>query len=119
LRSKSVVAAICVVAFALFCAVALASAWKVVKKGSKTGKIASVAINTEVLHPKGIAVSAKNANGFVAWACSPPNSVKVKSWSKNWGPGFHVLAHAGGEGSCSVSATFTGSGHVTVEILRK
>ena len=37
---------------------------------------------------------------------------------QHYGPGLHQLPHTSGRGLCNITATASGAGHLTVEILK-
>ena len=87
-----------------------ASTWRVVKSKSASGQFAK--------HPRGIAVRfvGNGVHGFAAWGCS--RGLSVASWSRSYGRGLHTLGHVLGKDSCDVTASVSGQGRVTVQILK-
>jgi hypothetical protein len=92
--------------------------WRVVKTKSVTGQFAATGISATIRHPRGIAVrySGSGVHGFAAWGCS--KGISVASWSRSYGRGLHTLGHVIGKDSCNVTASVSGQGRVTVQILK-
>jgi hypothetical protein len=82
-----------------------------VSYGDFTVTATSATVNT----PKGIAVRLVGS-GFVVWACS--KGFSVSSWSRQYGPGFHVLGHVRYKESCDVTASASGQGVARIQVYR-
>ena len=95
-----------------------ASTWRVVKSKSVSGQFAATGISATIKHPRGIAVRfvGNGVHGFAAWCCS--RGLSVASWSRSYGRGLHTLGHVLGKDSCDVTASVSGQGRVTVQILK-
>jgi hypothetical protein len=92
--------------------------WRVVKSKTVSGQFAATAASATIKHPTGVAVRFRGSgvHGMAAWGCS--KGLSVSSWSRQYGPGLHTLAHVRGKDSCDVVASIGGSGRVTVQILK-
>ncbi len=92
--------------------------WHVVKSKSASGQFAATGTYTTINHPRGIAVRflGSGAQGVAAWGCS--KGFSISSWSRSYGRGFHVLGHVRGKDSCDVTASVSGEGRVTVQVLK-
>jgi hypothetical protein len=93
------------------------STWRVVKSKSVSGQFAATGVSATTRHPRGIAVRfiGSGVQGFAAWGCS--KGISVASWSRSYGRGLHILGHVTGKDSCNVTASVSGQGRVTVQIL--
>jgi hypothetical protein len=118
----TLLAAIAIGAIALtapgFSSPSSASTWRVVKSKSVSGQFAATGISATIRHPRGIAVrfSGSGVHGFAVWGCS--KGISVASWSRSYGRGLHILGHISGKDSCNVTASVSGQGRVTVQILK-
>jgi hypothetical protein len=92
-----------------------AGRWQQIKGKVSYGDFTVTAISATVRRPKGLAVRIVGS-GFVVWACS--RGFSVSSWSREYGPGFHVLGHAKGMESCDVTASASGEGVARVQIYK-
>jgi hypothetical protein len=94
------------------------STWRVVKSKSVSGQFAATGIYATIKHPRGIAVRfiGSGVQGFAAWGCT--KGFSVASWSRSYGRGPHILGHVTGKDSCDVTASVSGQGRVTVQILK-
>src|SRR4051794_27595575 len=95
-----------------------ASTWRVVKTKTATGQFAVTATSATIRHPRGLAVRFRGAGvqGQVVWACS--KGFSVASWTRSYGQGLHVLGHVRAKDSCDVTASVSGQGRITVQILK-
>lgn len=92
--------------------------WHVVKSKSVSGQFAVTATSATIKHPRGIAVRflGSGVHGQAVWACS--KGFSVASWTHGFGRGLHVLGHVSGKDSCNVTASVSGQGRITVQILK-
>jgi hypothetical protein len=96
-----------------------ASGWRVVRSKSVSGQYALTVTSATVGHPKGLAVrfTGSGVSGQVLWVCSKGYS--VASWTHAYGKGLHILGHVRGKDSCDVTASISGQGRITVQILKR
>ena len=122
-RRTSGTLALAVVAALSFSASALSetSGWRVIKSKSVTGAFAVTAASATVKRPKGVAVRfiGRRVRGSVVWACSKGSSVASWSRRREYGPGLYALRHVRGKDSCNVTASVTGEGRITLQILKR
>jgi hypothetical protein len=122
-RSSDMRRLICVFGIATAVAAGTAHAapgWKVVKSRSVSGQFAVTAISATVSTPKGVAVrlSGQVDSGNAVIACSRNFSVTSNSRSYRRA-GFYVLPMMRAASRCHIVASVSGSGRVTVQILRR
>jgi hypothetical protein len=122
-RAFRFIALLAVVGMALLAVIPTASSsdlarWRVVKSKSVSGQFAVTATSAILRRPKGAAVrfTGRNAQGEVVWACS--KGFSVASWSRSYRGGLHVLRHVRGKDSCNITASVSGEGRITVQILK-
>jgi hypothetical protein len=96
--------------------IAIAYVWHVVSQRSTSADFAVTATHATIAHPHAIAVRMAGGSGLAIWACT--KGFRVSSWSRNYGRGLHQLPHVSGKDSCDVTASVSGQGHVSVQILR-
>ena len=122
---KAMRKAIAVLAAGLMLALAVAGSgsssaqgWRVVKSKSVSGQFAVTGTSATINHPRGIAVRYRGSgvHGMAVWGCS--QGMSVASWSRRYGAGLHVLGHVRGKESCDVTASISGQGRITVQILK-
>ena len=92
-----------------------AGRWQQVKNKVSYGDYTVTATSATVRRPKGLAVRFVGS-GFVVWVCS--RGFSVSSWTRQYGAGFHVLAHAKGMESCDVTASASGERVARVQIYK-
>jgi hypothetical protein len=92
--------------------------WRVVKSKSVSGQAAVAATSATLRRPKGAAVRliGRNARGEVWWTCS--KGFSVASWRRSYRAGLHVLRYVRGKDSCTITASVSGDGRITVQILK-
>jgi len=107
---------------AIFAASAQASSWHVIGRASSSGDFASAAANGTARHPHALAVRIKGGgvSGFAAVACSK-GIASIGSKSTNYkGAGIHRLRMPfSNASSCDVTASVGGSGHISIQILKR
>jgi hypothetical protein len=114
----SVVAAVGLLAFSSTAATRDIARWRVVKSKSASGQFALTGTSAMLRRPKGAAVRfiGRNVQGSVVWACS--KNFSIGSWSRDFRGGLHVLRFVRGKDTCNITASVTGEGRVTVQILK-
>jgi hypothetical protein len=122
-RAFRFVAVLALVATALLAFVPTASTgdlarWRVVKSKSVSGQAAVTATSATLRRPKGAAVRfiGSNVRGEVWWTCS--KGFSVASWRRSYRAGLHVLRYVRGKDSCNITASVSGDGRITVQILK-
>lgn len=102
-----------------FSAIALANGWTLVKKKTVSGQYAATVVSATVPHPHALAVGfTKGSTGTAAWVCQ--SGASVAEWTKSYKTGgLHVLPHVAGKQSCTITAEVSGSGKLTVLIVKQ
>ena len=98
-----------------------ASGWRVVGKGSASGEYAVAAASGSAKHPHQMAVrlTGRRIDGYAVVACSKGFGVGSKTSSYK-GAGLHLVKlPMGASDSCDVTASASGAGRVTVQILTR
>lgn len=108
---------------AIFAASAQASStWHVIGHASSSGDFATAAANGTAHRPHQLAVRLRGhgVSGFAAVACSK-GIASIGSKSTNYkGTGLHLLKLPFSRpSSCEVTASVGGSGHISIQILKR